>query len=66
MDLFRKTRPPRQWGLQAYPRGIDAIPSHRAGRESTLMGPEETEEFIKESIKEKAKEVVTSKSEDST
>ncbi len=66
MDLFRKTRPPAQFGLQAYPRGIDAIPSHRMGRESTVMGPEETEEFIKESIKEKAKEVASSKSEDAT
>jgi hypothetical protein len=25
MDLFRKIRPPRQFGLMAYPRGIDAI-----------------------------------------
>jgi hypothetical protein len=66
MDLFRKTRPPRQFGLQAYPRGIDAIPSHRAGRESTIMGPEETEEFIKKSIKEKAKEASPIKSEEAT
>jgi len=26
MDLFRKIRPPRQFGLMAYPRGIDAVP----------------------------------------
>jgi len=25
MDLFRKKRPPQQFGLRAYPRGIDAI-----------------------------------------
>ena len=56
MDLFRKIRPAAQFGLQAYPRGIDAIPSHRMGRETTLMGPEETEEFIVKAIRNKAKQ----------
>jgi hypothetical protein len=27
MELFRKIREPKQFGLQAYPRGIDAIPA---------------------------------------
>lgn len=64
MDLFRKVRPPREFGLEAYPRGIDAIPSHRIGRETTVMGPEETEDFIVKAIKEKAKQVKTGESKD--
>ncbi len=64
MDLFRKVRPPREFGLEAYPRGIDAIPSHRIGRETTVMGPEETEKYIVKAIKEKAKQVKNAKSQD--
>jgi len=56
INLFRRVKPPRQFGLEAYPRGIDAIPTHRLGRETTVMGPSETAEFIKEAIK-KAKMV---------
>ena len=55
IDLFRKIRPPRQFGLEAYPRGIDAIPTHRRGRESPVMKPEETEEYIIKTIKETVK-----------
>ena len=54
MDIFRKVRPPRQFGLEAYPRGIDAIPSHRLDRESPVMGPEETEECIIKAVVEAA------------
>jgi hypothetical protein len=46
IDLFRKIRSPRHFGLEAYPRGIDAIPTHRLGRETPLLKPEETEEHI--------------------
>jgi hypothetical protein len=46
MELFRKIRPPKQFGLQAYPRGIDAIPSHMKLKKSPLLGPNETEEMI--------------------
>jgi hypothetical protein len=45
MDLFRKTRPPRQYGLMAFPRGIDAI-HYPSKRKSVVMSPEETEEII--------------------
>lgn len=55
MDLFRKIRGPAQHGLKAYPRGIDAIPSHRIGRESVLMKADETEEFIRKAVREKVK-----------
>lgn len=66
MDLFRKVRPPREFGLEAYPRGIDAIPSHRIGRETTVMGPEETEKYIVKAIKEKAKQVKNGESQDAS
>lgn len=51
MELFRKIRPPREFGLEAYPRGIDAIPSHMAfkGRRPVL-GPDETVETIKKAV----------------
>ncbi len=46
MKLFQKRRAPKEFGLQAYPRGIDAIPSHMKIQRSSLLGPDETEELI--------------------
>ena len=55
LDQFRKVRPPREFGLEAYPRGIDAIPTHRLNRKSPVMKPSETEEYILKAIKEAKK-----------
>ena len=63
MDLFRKVRPPRQFGLQAYPRGIDGIPTYRTG-EKTAVEPQETAGNAVEATKEKSKQVNPSKSQD--
>jgi hypothetical protein len=52
MEFFRKIRPPKQFGLQAYPRGIDAIPSHMKIKKNPLLGPDETVEIIMKAVKE--------------
>jgi hypothetical protein len=52
MELFRKIRPPKQFGLQAYPRGIDAIPSHMKIKKNPLFGPNETEETVMKAVRE--------------
>lgn len=54
MELFRKIRAPKEYGLQAYPRGIDAIPSHMKIKRSPLLGPNETEEIIVKVLKNNA------------
>ena len=51
MELFRKIREPKQFGLQAYPRGIDAIPSHLQITKHPLLKPNETEELIIQTIR---------------
>ena len=60
IDIFRKIKPPRQFGLMAYPRGIDAIPTHRLGRKNPVMGPTETEEYILKAIKKAGKQTKSS------
>ena len=45
MDLFRKTRPPRQYGLMVYPREIDTK-RYPSKRKSVVMISEEIEEII--------------------
>jgi ferredoxin len=52
MEFFRKIRSPKQFGLQAYPRGIDAIPSHMKIKKNPLLGPDETVEIIMKAVKE--------------
>jgi len=52
MEFFRKIRPPKQFGLQAYPRGIDAIPSHMKIKKNPLFEPNETEETIMKAVRE--------------
>ena len=53
MELFRKIRPPRQFGLEAYPRGIDAIPDHAPiKRESPVLKPDETFVTIQKALQE--------------
>jgi hypothetical protein len=51
MDLFRQVRAPKQFGLQAYPRGIDAIPSHLKITKHPLLKPHETEELIVKTVR---------------
>jgi hypothetical protein len=47
LEFFRKIRPPRQFGLEAYPRGIDAVPSHMVLRKNgPLLGPDESEATV--------------------
>jgi len=51
MELFRKIRPPRQFGLEAYPRGIDATPDHAPIRRgSPILGPDESVATIEKAI----------------
>lgn len=58
LDFFRKIRPPREFGLEAYPRGIDAVPNHMALRRvSPVLGPGETVETILKAIDEAKKAV---------
>lgn len=52
MEFFRKIRVPKQFGLQAYPRGIDAIPSHMKIKSSPLLGPSETPEIIVKALRD--------------
>lgn len=54
MKLFQQRRAPKEFGLQAYPRGIDAIPSHMKIKRTPLLGPNETEELIIQLLKNKA------------
>ena len=51
MELFRQVRPPKQFGLQAYPRGIDSIPSHLKITKHPLLKPNETEELIVKTVR---------------
>ena len=51
MELFQKIREPKKFGLQAYPRGIDAIPSHLQITKHPLLKPNETEELIVQTIR---------------
>jgi hypothetical protein len=51
MELFRKIREPKQFGLQAYPRGIDSIPSHLQITKHPLLKPNETEELIVQTVR---------------
>jgi hypothetical protein len=51
MELFRKIRPPIQHGMHAYPRGIDAIPSHLRITKHALFEPNETEELVVEAVR---------------
>ena len=61
MELFRKIRAPKQFGLQAYPRGIDAIPSHMKIKSSPLLGPDETTELILQALKDEKNTSATTK-----
>jgi hypothetical protein len=61
MELFRTIRAPQQFGLQAYPRGIDAIPSHMKIKRSPLLGPNETAEVILQALKEEKSTRTTKK-----
>ena len=61
MELFRKIRAPKQFGLQAYPRGIDAIPSHMKIKSSPLLGPDETAEVILQALRDEKKNSSTKK-----
>ena len=61
MELFRKIRSPKQFGLQAYPRGIDAIPSHMKIKSSPLLGPDETTELILQALKDEKSTSATTK-----
>ncbi len=55
MELFRKIHAPKQFGLQAYPRGIDAIPSHLNVTKHALLQPNETEELIVKAVRDAKK-----------
>ena len=47
LEFFRKVRPPREFGLEAYPRGIDAVPDHMTlKRSGSVLGPHESVETI--------------------
>ncbi len=46
MDLFRRVRPPRQFGLQGYPRGIDGVPTRRTGAETEAKPTGITEKTV--------------------
>ncbi len=54
LATLRNARPPRDFGLEAYPRGIDALPSHMAARggKGPLLGPDETEETVAKTVRE--------------
>jgi hypothetical protein len=57
LEFFRKVREPREFGLEAYPRGIDAIPDHMVMRreKGPLLGPDENEEIIVRAVNEVAR-----------
>ena len=53
LDLFRVTQPARQYGLEAYPRGIDALPAHAVIKGvNPVLGPDETAETVRKAVEE--------------
>jgi hypothetical protein len=57
LDLFRKVQPARQYGLEGYPRGIDALPAHAAVKGANpVLGPDETFETVVKAVEDLRKQ----------